>query len=110
VFSVRWEYNLVYIIYLLFSLGLQPRAGYGLVSRGFLITLNDAPQSVGRALWTSDQLVAETSTLQHTTDTTDKHPLPGGIRTRDRSRRAYVDLSFRPRGHWDRQSCTHNVV
>jgi hypothetical protein len=29
--------------------------------RGFLITPNDAPQSVG-LLWTSDQLVAETST------------------------------------------------
>jgi hypothetical protein len=29
--------------------------------RGFLITHNDAPQSVGR-LWISDQLVAETST------------------------------------------------
>jgi hypothetical protein len=29
--------------------------------RGFLITRNDAPQSVG-LLWTSDQLVAETST------------------------------------------------
>jgi hypothetical protein len=30
-------------------------------SRGFLITHNDAPQSVG-LLWTSDQLVAETYT------------------------------------------------
>jgi hypothetical protein len=30
-------------------------------SRGFLITHNDAPQSVG-LLWASDQLVAETST------------------------------------------------
>jgi hypothetical protein len=29
--------------------------------RGFLTTHNDAPQSV-RLLWTSDQLVAETST------------------------------------------------
>ena len=38
-------------------------------------THNDAPQSVG-LLWTSDQLVAETSTLQHTTLTTDKHPCP----------------------------------
>ena len=31
---------------------------------GFLITQNDASQSVG-LLWTSDQLVAETSTWQH---------------------------------------------
>jgi hypothetical protein len=32
-----------------------------LISRGLLITHNDAPQSVG-LLWTSDQSVAETST------------------------------------------------
>jgi len=32
--------------------------------------------TVGRLLWTSDQLVAETSTWQHTTLTTDKHPCP----------------------------------
>jgi hypothetical protein len=38
-----------------------------------LITHNDAPQSVGLP-WTSDQLVAETSTWQHTTHTTDQHP------------------------------------
>ena len=43
--------------------------------RGFLITHNDAPQSVG-LLWRSDQSVAETSTWQHTTLTTDKHPCP----------------------------------
>jgi len=36
---------------------------------------NDAPQSVG-LLWSSDQLVAETSTWQHTTLTTNKHPYP----------------------------------
>ena len=39
-------------------------------------THNDPPQSV-RLLWTSDQSVAETSTWQHTTITTDKHPCPG---------------------------------
>jgi len=44
--------------------------------RGFLITHNDAPQSVG-LLWTNDQSVAETSTWQHTTLTTDKHACPG---------------------------------
>ena len=48
---------------------------------------NDAAQSVG-LLWTSDQLVAETSTWQHTTLTTDKYPCPGGIRTKDLRRRA----------------------
>jgi hypothetical protein len=46
-------------IFFLFSLALQPNAGYGLlVHEVFVITHNDAPQSVG-LLWTSDQLVAE---------------------------------------------------
>jgi len=49
----------------------------------------------------SDQLVAEISTCQHTTLTTDVH-VPGGIRTRSLSRRAAAELRFRPRGHWDR--------
>jgi hypothetical protein len=35
----------------------------------------DTPHSVG-LLWTSDQLVAETSTWQHTTLTRDRHPCP----------------------------------
>jgi hypothetical protein len=49
-------------VFILFYLVLQPSAGYGLlVSRGFLITHNDATQSVG-ILWTSDQLVAEAAT------------------------------------------------
>jgi hypothetical protein len=43
-------------------------------SRGFYITQNDAPQSVGH-LWTSDQLACETPSWQHTTFTTDR---PGG--------------------------------
>jgi hypothetical protein len=45
-----------------FFLALQPSASFGLlVHEVFVITHNDAPQSV-RLLWTSDQLVAETST------------------------------------------------
>jgi hypothetical protein len=70
-------------------------------SWGFVITHNDAPRLVG-ILWTSDQLVAETSPWHHTTNTTEKHPCPGGIRTHNRSRRAAVDLCLRLRGHWDR--------
>jgi hypothetical protein len=63
----------------LFSLALQPSAGYGLLlSQRFLITHNYAPQLVG-LLWTSDQLVAEISTLQHTNNI----HAPGGIRTHD---------------------------
>jgi len=42
---------------------------------GFYITHSDVPQLVG-FLWTSDQLVAETSTWQHTTLTIDRHPCP----------------------------------
>jgi hypothetical protein len=61
---------------------------------------NDAPQS-GWLLWTIDQLVAETSTWQHTTLTTDTHPCPSGIRTRNLSRRAAADIHLRPRGQWD---------
>jgi hypothetical protein len=37
--------------------------------RDCLITHNDAPRSVG-LLWTNDQPVAESSTLQHTTHIT----------------------------------------
>jgi hypothetical protein len=36
---------------------------------------SDTPHSV-ELLWTSDQLIAETSTWQHTTFTTDRHPCP----------------------------------
>jgi hypothetical protein len=39
------------------------------------------PHSV-RLLWTSDQSDANTSSWQHTTLTTDRHPCPGGIQTR----------------------------
>ena len=72
-------------------------------SWGFLIIHNDASQSVG-LLWTSDQLVAETSTWQHTTI-----HAPGGIRTHDLSRRAAAELRLRPRGHWDRHITTIDV-
>jgi len=54
----------------------QPPSGPGPPhSRGFWITHNDAPQSVG-LLWTGDQPDAETSTWQHTTFTTETHPYP----------------------------------
>jgi hypothetical protein len=70
-------------------------------SRGFVITHNDAPQSVG-LLWTSDQFVTETSTWQHTQQT--NIHAPGEIQTHDRNRRAAVDLRLKSRGHWDRQN------
>jgi hypothetical protein len=55
----------------------------------------------------SDQLVAETSTWQHTTLTIDKRPCPGGIRNHDLSRRAAADLRLKPRGHWNRLLMMH---
>ena len=63
---------------------------------------SDAPQLVG-LLWTSGNFVAETSTGQHTTLTTDIHA-PGGILTHDFSRPAAADLRLRPRGHCDRRN------
>jgi hypothetical protein len=68
-------------------------------SRGFYITHTDTPQSVG-LLWTSDQLVAENSTWQHSTLTTDIHA-PGGIRTHNLSRRTAADPRFRQRCNWN---------
>jgi len=56
-------------------------------SRGYLITHNDASQSVG-LLWTRYKCVADNSTWQNTSLTTDTQPT--------------VDLRFRPRGDWDR--------
>jgi hypothetical protein len=66
-----------------------------------LITHNNAPQLV-ELLWTSDQLVAETSTWQHTTHITNIH-VPGGIRTHDRN------LRLRPRGHWDWRNSVNSI-
>jgi hypothetical protein len=61
--SLSYSHYYYYYYYYYYSLSgsaaqrrlLSPRP------RGFLITHNDAPQSVG-LLWTRDQLVAETST------------------------------------------------
>ena len=89
----------------------QSPVGHGLlIHEVFYITHNGAPQSVG-LLWTSDQLVAESSTWQLTTFTTAKHPcLPDGIRTHDLSRREAADLRLRPRGHWDRLIAEITVI
>ena len=67
--------NYVAVTLLFLFLGATTPSGQGFPnSRGFYIT-HDAPHSV-ELLWTSDQLVAESSTWQHTTLTTDKHPCP----------------------------------
>jgi len=59
-----------------------------------------SPHTVG-LLWMSDQLVAETSTWQHTNHKRDSRA-PGGIRTRYPSKTAAADQRLRPRDHWDR--------
>ena len=50
----------------------QPSVSQGLKIEASCLH-SDTPQPIG-LLWTSDQLVAETSTWQHTTLTTDRHP------------------------------------
>jgi len=57
------------------AMALRPNEGHGLLILEVSRSHTDAPQSVG-LLWTSDQVVAETSTCQHTTLTADKHPYP----------------------------------
>jgi hypothetical protein len=68
---------------------------------------------VGHGLrWTSDRLVAETSTWQHTTLATDIHG-PGVIRIRNRSMRAAVDPRLGPRNNRDRLMpflCSGNIA
>jgi hypothetical protein len=71
---ITWQNVFLFILFIFCGSAAQ----HGLwppCSRGFVITHVDAPQSV-RRLWTSDQLVAETSTWQHTKHTTDKYPYP----------------------------------
>jgi len=93
----------------LFVLARQPPSEPGPpYSRGLHITPNDAPQSVG-LLWTSDQPLAESSTWQHATLTTDIHA-PRGIRTHNLSKRAAKDLHLRARGHWDRQHFCSEII
>ena len=64
----------------------------------------DAPDSA-LLLWTSDQLVAETTTWQYTqhSQEADIYVL-SGIQTHNLSRRAAADNRLRKRGHWDRRT------
>jgi hypothetical protein len=80
IYSHRISHTIQHLLLLnwhcLFVCGTTAPSGPGSPhSRGFYITHSDAPQSVG-LLWTSDHLVAETSTWQHTTLTTDTYPCP----------------------------------
>jgi hypothetical protein len=95
------EYSAVLVVVCFWHDSPPSQVGQGLLIQEVSRSRNDAPQSIG-LLCTSDQPVAETSTWQHTTLTTDKHPCPGGIQTHNLSRRAAADLRLRRRGHWDR--------
>jgi len=64
----------------------------------------NTPHSVG-LLWTSDQPDIEKTTWQHVIQQIDIHA-PGGIQTRNPSKRAAADTLLRLRGHWDRHSWT----
>jgi len=70
-------------------------------SRGFYITHDVAPHSVGlsgRVISSSQRPLHDNR--QHSQQT--NIHAPGGIRTHNLSRRAAADLRRRPRGHWDR--------
>jgi hypothetical protein len=56
-------------------MALQPPMGQVLLIIEASRSYSDTPHSVG-LLWTSDQADTETSTLQHTTPTRDRHPRP----------------------------------
>ena len=65
-----------------------------------LPSYSDTPHS-GGLLWTSDQPDSETSTWQHTTLRRKKISIPpGGIRTRNTTKRAVEDPRLRLRDHW----------
>jgi hypothetical protein len=93
------------VLLILFSLALQPSAGYCLlVTRCFLITYNDAPQSVGIFL---DEWAVRRRNRYLTTHTTDKHPCSqwnSNPRSQQASGRTPTPW---PRGHWGRlHGCT----
>ena len=75
---------------LFFCMGLQPPASHSLLISEVSRSHSDTPLSLG-ILWTSDQPVEETSTLQHTAVKKDQYPCPGGIRTHNPSKRTAAD-------------------
>jgi hypothetical protein len=74
-----------------FAVALQLKMGHGLFILEVFISHSDTPHLVG-LLWTSDRLVAETSTWQHTTLTSDRHNVLCRIRTRNPRGRAAAGL------------------
>ena len=77
----------------------QSPLGQGLLLIEALRSSLDTPQSVG-LLWTSDQLVAETSTYQQSQQT--NIHVASRIRTYNLRRRAAANPRLRLRGQWER--------
>ena len=77
----------------------QPLLGQDLFIGEASRSHSDTPNSVGLLL-ASDQPDAETSTWQHTTFTTERHP----FRTRNPNKRAAADPRFRSRSNLDQRS------
>ena len=97
--AVRWLFLIPKLfLHSLLTVVLQPNAGVDSSFFSFYITHNDASQSVG-LLWTSNQLVARTSTWQHTTVTTVKHPCPWLDSKPSKS------SGLRLHGQWNRHIC-----
>ena len=78
---------------------MAPLEGQGLFIVEVLRSYSGTPQSVGH-IGTSDKPVAETSTSQHSQQT--NIHAPGGIQTRNPSKRAATEPSLRLRVNWDR--------
>jgi len=62
----------------------------------------DTPHSAG-ILWTSNRPVVEISNWQNTTLTWERHPCPGGIRTRNSNKREAADPRPRLQSHRNRR-------
>ena len=95
-----------------FSVSMEPKPWW---TTGLLIieaspSHSDTPQSVV-LLRTSDRLAAEASTWKHTQQSqqTDRH-VPGGVRTRNPSKRATAHPRLRRRCHWDRHLVKWSVT
>jgi hypothetical protein len=60
---------------------------------------SDTPHSSGRVISPTQRNLPDNTRHSQQTDI----HVPGGIRTRNPSKRTAADPHFRPRGHWDRQ-------
>jgi hypothetical protein len=97
--------SLIYVsLIILLFLAEQPPMGQGLliheVFRSHKMMHHSRYESSGRRISSSQRPLPDNT--QHSQQK-DIHA-PGGIRTHNLSRPAAADLSFRPRGHWDRHS------